>query len=144
VPRPRRPTLAAPRPTKPAVRETPAAPVPDGQPTSQPTAPTTPHQSAQAPIPIAWQQSLAAWLAAHKTYPEQARRNDEQGAVVLRFTADRSGHVLNVAVVRSAGSPTLDAAAEAMVRGATLPPFPAEMTEDTITVTVQIRYALTN
>ena len=64
--------------------------------------------------------------------------------MVLRFTADRSGHVLNVALVHGSGSSLLDEAAEGMVRGATLPPFTAGMTEDTVTVTVQIRYALTN
>jgi protein TonB len=61
---------------------------------------------------------------------------------VLRFTIERSGRVLDVALVRSAGSPILDAAAEAMVRNGTVPPFPAEMPQDTVTVTVQIRYAL--
>jgi outer membrane biosynthesis protein TonB len=46
--------------------------------------------------------------------------------------------------VHSAGSPLLDAAAEAMVKGATLPPFPAAMPQDSVTITVRIRYALTN
>jgi periplasmic protein TonB len=81
-------------------------------------------------------------MAAHKTYPELARRRGQQGSVGLRFTADRSGRVLSVSLVRSAGSDTLDSAAEAMVRNATLPPFPATMTQQTATVTVAIRYAL--
>jgi protein TonB len=95
-------------------------------------------------IDTAWQRSLAAWLAAHKTYPDEARRRGTEGSVVLRLTADRSGRVTDVVLVRSAGSPTLDEAAEAMVRNATLPPFTAGMALDRVTVTIQIRYALTN
>ncbi len=98
----------------------------------------------ETPIPGAWQHLLATWLAAHKTYPDDARRNGTEGSVILRFTADRSGRVLDVVLVRSAGSSTLDAAAEAMVHNATLPPFTAGMSQDTVTVTIQLRYALTN
>jgi protein TonB len=111
--------------------------LPASQPASRPA-------GAEAPIASDWQRSLAAWLAAHKTYPDEARRRGTEGSVVLRFTADRSGRVLDVVLVRSAGSAMLDAAAEAMVRHAALPPFTAGMSQDTVTVTVQIRYALTN
>jgi TonB family protein len=65
-----------------------------------------------------------------------------QGSVVLRFTVNRSGRVLDVVLVRSTGSPVLDAVAQAMVRNTTLPPFTARMSQETVTVTVQIRYAL--
>jgi periplasmic protein TonB len=107
-----------------------------------PPAAGPPHEGAEAPIPIAWQHALAAWLAAHKTYPDAARRAGDEGVVVLRFTADRSGHVLDAVLMRGSGSPALDAAAEAMVRGADLPPFAAGMAQNTVTVTMQIRYAL--
>jgi protein TonB len=91
-----------------------------------------------------WQRALAGWLAAHKTYPDEARRSGTEGNVVLRFTIDRSGRVLDVMLVRSAGSSVLDSAAEAMVRNATLPPFTPGMSRDTVTITVQIHYALAN
>ena len=91
-----------------------------------------------------WRQALAAWLATHKNYPEEARRRGAEGSVALRFTIDRSGRVLEVMLVRSSGSPILDSAAEAMLRGATLPSPPATMTQDKFTVTVQVRYALAN
>jgi protein TonB len=110
---------------------------PASQPTPRPSA-------AEAPIASDWQRSLAAWLAAHKTYPDEARRRGMEGNVILRFTVDRSGHVLDVVLAHSAGSSILDAAAEAMVRNATLPPFTAGMPQDTATVTVQMRYTLTN
>ena len=67
-----------------------------------------------------------------------------EGSVVLRFTADRSGRVLNVVLVRSAGSSILDAAAESLMRHATLPPFTSGMAQETVTVTVQLRYSLTD
>ncbi len=67
-----------------------------------------------------------------------------QGSVVLRLTVDRSGRVLEVVVVRDSGQPLLDAAAQAMLRNATLPPFPSAMPQQTVTVTLRIRYALTD
>jgi periplasmic protein TonB len=97
-----------------------------------------------APINSAWRQQLAAWLAAHKTYPEEARRRGEEGSVTLRFTVERTGRVTETTVVRGSGSSILDAAAEAMLRNATLPPFPETMLQARIGVTVQVRFALTN
>ena len=106
--------------------------------------PTASDPTAGNPTAGDWQRLLAAWLAAHKTYPDEARRSGTEGSVVLRFTADRAGHVLFVNVERGSGSSVLDAAAEAIVRNATLPPFPTGMPQEKVTVTVQIRYALTN
>nr|WP_294563084.1 energy transducer TonB [uncultured Rhodopila sp.] len=100
--------------------------------------------AAEAPVAADWQRSVAGWLAAHKVYPELALRRRVEGTVGLRFTADRSGRVLTVSLVSSAGSPLLDAAAEKMVGEATLPPFPAGMPQQTATLTVPIRYALSN
>ena len=60
----------------------------------------------------------------------------------MRFTVDRSGQVLDVAIVSSTGSPILDDAIQRMLRGAHVPPLPANMDETQITVTVQIRYGL--
>jgi len=110
--------------------------------------------SAPAPAPVAaprppatvspaWRQALAAWLSAHKTYPEAARRDGAEGGVVLRFSVDRSGHVHDVALIRGSGTGILDAAAESLLRGATLPAFSEGMTQDSVTVTVQIQYSLT-
>ena len=89
-----------------------------------------------------WRQALSAWLAAHKAYPEAARQRGEQGMVQLRFTVDRSGHVTEVAVARGSGSVILDAAATAMLSHATVPAFPASMSQDNINVTVQVRFTL--
>jgi periplasmic protein TonB len=95
-----------------------------------------------AQVAAGWRQALGAWLAAHKTYPEEARRRGEEGRTAVRFTVDRSGRVLDVELSQSSGSAILDEAARAMLRGATLPPLPPTMTQERVTVTVTIRYAL--
>jgi protein TonB len=149
-PAPPRTAQEAPKPppaiNRPAARVKPAPPSRTA-PTPGPAAPVSAvpapaQQAAEAPIPADWQQSIAAWLAAHKTYPDLARRRGVEGNVVLRFTAARSGRVLEVSVEHSSGSDMLDHAAEALVRNATLPAFAAGMARDTATVTVTIRYAL--
>lgn len=89
-----------------------------------------------------WKQALVAWFASHKVYPPEARRRGEEGNVAVRFTVEPSGQVVAVAVVHSSGSPRLDAAAEALLRNASLPPFEASMPRTPITTTVELRYRL--
>jgi len=86
--------------------------------------------------------ALNAWVNQHKVYPEEARKRGESGEVSVRFTVDREGHVLDVALVRSAGSERLDAAAHDLLRGARLPSFPPEMSQHRVTVTMRIRFEL--
>jgi protein TonB len=85
---------------------------------------------------------LSAWLESHKRYPEAARERGEEGHAVLRFVVDRSGRVLDYAVTSSSGYPDLDQSVEEMMRGATLPPFPAGMPEPRMEVSVTIRFSL--
>jgi outer membrane biosynthesis protein TonB len=51
---------------------------------------------------------------------------------------------LDVTLVSGSASPRLDDAAQAILRNASVPPFPTTMPQDRITVTVQIRYRLTD
>jgi periplasmic protein TonB len=100
-----------------------------------------------APVPSSeispgYRALLSAWLESHKRYPDAARQRGEEGRAVLRFTIDRSGRVLNFAVPQSTGYPDLDASIEVMMRGAVLPPFPANMTQPRIDVSVTIRFSL--
>jgi protein TonB len=141
-----RPQVAQKPPRVPPSTRVPESPTaaqanPADQPATQPTSRSV---SAEAPIANDWRHSLASWFAAHKTYPQEARREGAEGNVVLQFTADRSGRVIDVVLVRSAGSALLDAAAVSMVRHATLPAFTAGMSQDSVTVTVQMHYALTD
>jgi TonB family protein len=93
-------------------------------------------------VSAGYRKRLFAWLEAHKHYPEGARERGEQGRVALRFRVARSGRVLDYVVVGSSGYPDLDAAAEEMMRGAMLPPFPIEMTAPEIEASVTIRFEL--
>ena len=107
-------------------------------------APAPPPVAAPAPtISAGYRAELSAWLESHKRYPDSARERGEQGRVVLRFHVARSGRVLDYAVSGSSGYPDLDAAVDAMMRGATLPPFPADMAAPEIEVSVTVRFALT-
>jgi periplasmic protein TonB len=104
-------------------------------------APATP--AAVASVSRGWQSALGAWLQEHRAYPQAARQNNEQGRVVVRFTVDRNGHVADVELVTSSGSRILDDAAQAMLRGAKVPPFPADMPQDRAVITVPLHYSLT-
>lgn len=144
----RKPPPRAPRPRPVARRPSPAAATSSPRAAASPapraaTADQRPSSAAPAPpISTAWRQALFGWLSLHKTYPEEARRRGDQGRAVLRFTVDRSGKVLAVELVRGTGSSALDSAARDLLRGATLPPVPAGMSQDQVTVTVQLRYEL--
>ena len=110
-----------------------------------------PMQSAALPPPAppgplvspGYRAALSAWLESHKRYPDTARARGEEGRAVLRFHVERSGRVLDYALAQGTGYADLDAAIEQMMRGATLPPFPADMTASDVEVAVTIRFALT-
>ena len=100
-----------------------------------------------APVPspeasVGYRALLSAWLESHKRYPDAARQRGEEGRAVLRFSVDRSGRVLDFAVTSSSGYPDLDQSVEEMMRGATLPPFPAGMPQPEMQVSVTIRFSL--
>ena len=127
-------------------------PAPPPRPAPPLAAPTpAPQQSAAVPRPAPppapivsanYRAMLSAWLESHKRYPESARARGEEGRAVLRFHVERSGRVLNFAVVQSTGYPDLDAAINQMMRGASLPPFPPDMTASDVDVSVGIRFAI--
>jgi len=101
-----------------------------------------PAAPAQTEISSGWRSALAAWLQSHRSYPDEARRRAEEGTVLVRFSVAQDGHVLDVTLVRSSGSATLDEAAQATFRNARMPPFTADMAQAQTTVTVPIRYRL--
>ncbi len=129
---PARPAPARPAPARP--------PDPAAAPAAAPApAPQALASAPSADAAAAWRGALAAWLQAHKTYPDAARRAGIEGRAVVRFTMDRTGAVTAVALLQDSGSAELDDAAVALLRGARLPPPPAT---DTITLTLPIRYSL--
>jgi len=148
MPSPRPPAVRAPA-TRPAA--TPAQPAPRPLAMLSPSpvaplalaAPIAPAPEAPA-IDNAWRNALGQWLAAHKRYPEAARRRSEAGRAQVRFVVAREGRVTSVELLSGTGSSMLDDAVLAMLNGASLPPFPATMPQPEMSVTIQIRYALTD
>ena len=136
------------RPAKFAVRPpaaskedgTPTTPVPSAAPV-QPSQMAAPVQQASVEATGAWRSALAAWLQEHRTYPEAARRGGVEGRVVVRFTMDDTGVVTAVVLVSGSGSTVLDEAAQALLRGAHLPPPPPPAPEH-LSVTLPVRYSL--
>ena len=61
---------------------------------------------------------------------------------MLRFEVDRSGRVIDYAVITSSGYSDLDQSIEEMMRGATLPPFPVGMPQPRLEISVTIRFSL--
>lgn len=91
----------------------------------------------------AWQTSLVRHLEQYKRYPSDAQSRGEEGVVLLSFSVDRTGHVLERHVVHSSGYPALDDEVMSMIeRAQPLPPFPATMTESKLDLTVPIRFSL--
>jgi periplasmic protein TonB len=125
------------------------SPIPPLTPPVAATPPLT--ASAATPVPArvpspdasaGYRALLSAWLESHKRYPDAARERGEEGNAVLRFEVDRNGRVIAYTVAKSSGHPDLDESVEAMMRGASLPPFPAEMPQPRMEVSVTIRFSL--
>jgi periplasmic protein TonB len=55
-----------------------------------------------------WQLTVSARLNQFKRYPEQARARRDEGKVIVAFTLDTEGHVVNSKIVKSSGSEILD------------------------------------
>ena len=131
---------APPIPARPFVPQSPPATVAPPQTASAATPVPAPVPSPEAVA--GYRALLSAWLEGHKRYPEAARQRGEEGHAVLRFMVDRSGRVLDYAVISSSGYPDLDQSVEEMMHGATLPPFPTGMTQPRMEVSVTIRFSL--
>lgn len=89
-----------------------------------------------------WRNELAAWIEAHKYYPEDAARRGEEGINQVRIVVNRSGHVESVELVRPSGYRSLDTAAVALFRDADLPPFPLGTPQERVTVDLTIHYII--
>ena len=134
-PAPPQPAMSAP-PATPAIQQ--AAPAPaDSSSAAPPADPRARRQEAD------YFSQLSAHLNKRKTYPPEARAARQTGIVTVRFTVDRSGAVSAVSIKNSSGHAILDAATIALLqRVSPLPPFPAAMTRDRISLSLPIEYAL--
>ena len=86
---------------------------------------------------------LMLWLARHRVYPAEARKQKLEGVVQVRFSIDRDGHLLSASVHRSAGIELLDTAALDVLRRADpMPKFPKALERNRLSVTLPIDFSL--
>lgn len=86
---------------------------------------------------------LQAWLDRHKDYPARARSRRQQGVVMLQFSMDRVGRVLDYRIARSSGHRLLDHAVEKMIRRAEpLPALPDRLGSGRLELVLPIRFSL--
>lgn len=113
-------------------------------PVHAPTAPEkTQGPATPQPPPMDYLSRLEAHLNAYKNYPYEARIHRQHGIVELRFSLDRSGHVLSYEVVGSSGSEALDNEAREMMRRADpFPPMPVDYRGQTLDLSVPVIFAL--
>jgi periplasmic protein TonB len=71
-----------------------------------------------------WRNALSQWVSQHAYYPEQARRNGEEGDAKVHVVAQHNGHVTSVELIGKSGSMWLDLALQALFRDAHIPPLP--------------------
>lgn len=101
-----------------------------------------PQLTVKGDIGADWDASLDQWVEDHKYYPQAALEQGQQGAVRIRFTVDRAGHVTGVQMLDGSGSPFLDQAWSGLFKGAQLPPFPPGTKASTVTVDATMHYVL--
>jgi periplasmic protein TonB len=90
-----------------------------------------------ATSPATWKSSVNAHLIRHKG----GNPNGAAGTVVVAFTINRSGSVVNSRLVRSSGDPVLDAKAVSTPRSASpVPAPPPDVAGSTIELSLPIRY----
>jgi protein TonB len=89
-----------------------------------------------------WRSAFMAWLRQHGYYPRQAAEAGEDGTAIVRFSVDRSGRVSALQLIGRSGSIWLDAGAQALLRGRSVPPFPPGTREDSAEIDLTINYVL--
>jgi protein TonB len=76
-----------------------------------------------------WRNALSRWVAEHAYYPEQARRDAEEGDAQVRVLAAPNGQVKEVELIGRSGSMWLDLALLALFRDQHIPPLPHDDNE---------------
>jgi protein TonB len=122
--------------------QTTAAPRSEQHTAETPQAPSPGATASRAAI-ASWRDLVMARLQQNKRYPSTAEARHKQGMATLNFTVDRSGRVTARSIVRSSGVAALDEEVLAMIqRAQPLPAFPPAMPQQSINLTVPIRFSL--
>lgn len=85
--------------------------------------------------------SLPPLIRPHQRYPLAAQRAGREGTVVVRFVLERDGRLRETSILQSSGDALLDqAAATAIERVRSFPPFPAELPEESLPIELPVRF----
>ena len=90
----------------------------------------------------AWMLAVRAAVAAHKVYPEEARRRRSEARVVVRFEIDATGGVRVIAASGTEDEALLEAARAAVRAAAPLPLPPPEVGVAPLTIEVPLLFQL--
>lgn len=110
-------------------------------PAAAPPPPPKPAGDPPSEKPVDWQSRVLARLNAVKAYPSSARARRQQGVVLIRFTLDRTGAVLAVALAQTSGFALLDREALALPKRAVpLPKPPEDVKGERIELVVPVEF----
>jgi len=88
---------------------------------------------------LEWQKRLAPHVRAHLQYPRGVPKRDAE--VLVKFTLDRVGHIVEAHVDRSSGDPAFDAAALAtMKRADPMPPPPPAIADERLSFNIPVQF----
>ncbi|QCE34909.1 hypothetical protein FAI40_05835 [Acetobacteraceae bacterium] len=85
---------------------------------------------------------LDAWIRNHIFYPDDAVRQEMEGASSVHVRLDRKGNVQQVFIKGSSGYGTLDIATVSIFKDQKLPDVPEDMKGDHFDIDVQVNYLL--
>ena len=71
-----------------------------------------------------YRNALSRWVAEHAYYPEQARRQGDEGDAKVHVLAGPDGRVKEVELIGKSGSMWLDLALLSLFRDQHIPPYP--------------------
>ena len=114
------------------------------KPSTMPTQ-SSPNSNAIAKQKTAYLSQLARWLERHKQYPSIARRRNQQGEVIIEFTMNAQGQLLQQSIVKPSHHESLNKATRKMLeRAAPLPPVPSALRngKSQFTYTIPVRFTL--
>lgn len=100
--------------------------------------------SAETSTMLNWRGQVVDLLARHKHYPTEAFSKGEEGTVLVNFTIDRSGHLIDSRIGQSSGSALLDhEVIDLLNRSQPFPPLPSDYSDGPrINLTIPIRFSL--
>lgn len=99
---------------------------------------------ARANMLLQYESRIRLLIDRQKEYPYQARRQDQEGMVEIRFVLSRQGQLMEEPVLGTRTRYRLlnSAALEAVKRAVPYPPFPPEFPEEKMTFSITLAFSL--